>query len=348
MFEEKDFNPTPISTLGEFALIQRLVSNFDIKRKETVTGAGDDCAVLDLGGTEFTLIAADILTEGIHYDLRYVPLKHLGYKCVAVNVSDIYAMNGTPLAITVSIAISSRFSVEGMDELYAGIKIACEEFNIDLIGGDTSSTISSSFINVSIVGTVSRDKIIYRKGAAEHDLICVSGDLGGAYAGLQVLERELKVFQSNAEIQPELSNYDYVVGRQLKPSPRGVILEALASNGIKPTSMIDVSDGLASDLLHLCGHSDLGSRIFQDKIPVDHQTSDVADEFKIAPLTFALNGGEDYELLFTVKPGDFNKLSGIPEVSIIGHMTASGTGSAIHLTGGEEVPLTAQGWNHFR
>lgn len=348
MFEEKGFSPTPISQLGEFGLIQRVTSGLMPQRTQTIKGVGDDCAVMDLGGNEYLLMATDVLAEGIHFDLRYVPLKHLGFKAVAVNLSDIYAMNGKPLAVTISLCISAKWSVEAVEELYEGIRFACESHRVDLVGGDTSSSSAGSFINVSIIGTVPKVAVVYRSGAQVHDLVCVTGDLGAAYAGLQVLERELKVFQGNSEAQPDLEQYDYVVGRQLKPVPRWDVIQKLAEAGVKPTSMIDVSDGLASDLLHISAQSQVGVRIFQDKIPLDHQTVSVAEEFNLSPLTFALNGGEDYELLFTARGSDFDKLKSMPEISVIGHITEEGTGTAIHLSSGETVPLTAQGWNHFK
>lgn len=348
MFDDNNFIPTPISSLGEFGLIDRVTKAFASYDIGIVKAVGDDCAVYEAEENLYHLITTDILAEGVHFDLSYVPLKHLGYKLVAVNLSDIYAMNGIPFGITIAIAVSNRFSVEAMDELYEGIKLACQAFQVDLLGGDTSSSSAGTFISVTALGRVDRGRVCFRKGAKEGDLICVSGDLGAAYAGLQVLEREKAVFKANPNLQPDLDDYDYVMARQLKPEPRNDVVNLLRESGVLPTSMIDVSDGLASEILHICKNSNCGATVYQDKIPVDHQTIKVADEFKISPTTYALNGGEDYELLFTIKPADFEKVKSMREISIIGHITESVTGANISLSGGELVPLTAQGWDHFK
>ncbi|MDP6908747.1 MAG: thiamine-phosphate kinase, partial [Flavobacteriales bacterium] len=297
MFENND--RTELSELGEFGLIDRIARSAELNQKSSIKGIGDDAAVL---GTEKkkTLVTTDLLLEGIHFDLSYAPLKHLGYKAVAVNLSDIYAMNGKPTQITVSLGLSSRFSLEAIDELYTGILLACEKYNVDLVGGDTSSSVSGLTISVTAIGEVDEDNIVYRNGAKETDLICVSGDLGAAYLGLQLLEREKKIFEDNPEIQPDLTGHDYVLERQLKPEARADIIDILELEKVKPSAMLDVSDGLSSDLMHICTQSDVGCRVYVDKIPVDHTAVNAAEELNIDPTTCALNGGEDYELLFTV------------------------------------------------
>jgi len=294
---------TPISELGEFGLIAHLTDSVKIKNSSTLKGIGDDAAVLDYNGKNI-LVTTDLLVEGIHFNLIYTPLKHLGYKSVVVNLSDICAMNGIPRQITVSIAISSKFSVEALEELYKGITLACEHYGVDLVGGDTSSSLTGLLISVTAVGEVQQNDIVYRNGAKENDLICVSGDLGGAYMGLQLLEREKKNFSETSQIQPDLARYDYILERQLKPEARTDIIQKLKKTGIKPTSMIDISDGLSSELLHICKNSKTGCRIYSQKIPIDIATCNMANEFNISPETAALNGGEDYELLFTVSLND--------------------------------------------
>jgi thiamine-monophosphate kinase len=293
------------------------------------------------------LISTDLLVEGIHFDMTYTPLRHLGYKAVAVNASDIAAMNGTPRQITVSMAISSRYTAEALDEIYEGIRLACEKYHIDLVGGDTSSSISGLIISVTVIGSAKKADIVYRSGAKPGDLLCVTGDLGSAYIGLLLLEREKKVFQVNPGMQPELTGFDYQIGRMLKPEARTDITLLLEGIGVIPTSMIDISDGLASETLHLCKMSDTGCRIYEDKIPIDPQTKEIAVEFKIIPSVAALSGGEDYELLFTIHQADYEKIKDVTEISIIGHMTDRSEGKKMVTPDGKEVEITAQGWNAF-
>lgn len=335
-----------ISNVGEFGLISRIRNNFQNKHPRTITGIGDDAAVLD-AGDEFLLVSTDMLVEGIHFDLTYVPIQHLGYKSVAVNVSDIAAMNGKAEQITVSIALSNRVSVEAVDALYAGIKAACENYKIDLVGGDTTSSTSGLIISVTAIGRVAKNKISYRSGAKENDIVCVTGDLGGAYAGLQVLEREKQVFLSNPDMEPGLEKYDYIVGRQLRPEARAEIILDLEEFGIIPSSMIDVSDGLASELLHLSKESKVGVRIYEDKIPIDQNTFDTAVEFNMDPITCALNGGEDYELLFTINKSDQEKIKNHPDVHMIGYVHSRLDQNVMITKSGNLVPLRAQGWDHF-
>jgi len=338
---------TPVSHLGEFALIQRLTSKFSPERKEVVKGIGDDAAVVRTENNRVQVVSTDILLENVHFDLSYSPLRHLGYKAVAVNVSDIVAMNAVPYGVTVSIAMSNRFSIEALDELYAGIKLACERYKVDLIGGDTSSSRQGLVISVTAMGEAHEDDISYRSGAQPNDLICVSGDLGAAYAGLLVLDREKQVYMDKPDLQPDLSDYDYVVGRQLKPEARVDIMSRLRSVGIKPTSMIDVSDGLASELHHISRQSKVGVSIYAHKLPIDYQTVKVAEEFKIGPTTFALNGGEDYELLFTVPLSSFDTIKAWSDISIIGKITNDPNQIQTILESGQVVDLEAQGWQHF-
>ncbi|MDD2385975.1 MAG: thiamine-phosphate kinase [Bacteroidales bacterium] len=341
---EKKQNIRQISDLGEFGLIDHLTSDLKIRHKELVKSIGDDAAVFE-SGNECTLVTTDLLVEGVHFNLIYTPLKHLGYKAVVVNLSDLYAMNATPKYITVSIALSSKFSVEAIDELYEGIKLACDRFNVDLIGGDTTSSLSGLFISISAIGTAKKEDIVYREGAAKNDLICVSGDLGGAYMGLQLLEREKKLFLSDTEIQPKLDGYEYVIERQLKPEPRRDIIESLKNAEIKPSSMIDISDGLSSELLHLCKHSDLGCKIYEDKIPINPQTIAVSEMFRLDPSLPALNGGEDYELLFTVPLSKKEEIEKIKDISIIGYMCDKKEGKYFVPRNGQDLKLKAQGWN---
>jgi len=338
---------TPISELGEFGLIAHLTDSVKIKNSSTLKGIGDDAAVLDYNGKNI-LVTTDLLVEGIHFNLIYTPLKHLGYKSVVVNLSDICAMNGIPRQITVSIAISSKFSVEALEELYKGITLACEHYGVDLVGGDTSSSLTGLLISVTAVGEVQQNDIVYRNGAKENDLICVSGDLGGAYMGLQLLEREKKIFSETSQIQPDLARYDYILERQLKPEARTDIIQKLKKTGIKPTSMIDISDGLSSELLHICKNSKTGCRIYSQKIPIDIATCNMANEFNISPETAALNGGEDYELLFTVSLNDYEKIKTIKEISIIGNITKSSEGLNLITADGNFIQITAQGWNAIK
>jgi len=336
---------TNISELGEFGLIERLTRDIEIKNESTLTGVGDDAAILDYGSKQ-VVVSTDLLTEGIHFNLMYVPIKHLGYKAVAVNLSDIYAMNATPKQITVSIAISSKFSIEDLDELYSGIYLACEKYNVDLIGGDTTTSMTGLTISITAIGEGKKEDIVKRSGAKPNDLLCVSGDLGGAYMGLQLLERENEVFKVNPNIQPQLKGYDYILERQLKPEPRADIIAAFQKIGIKPTSMIDISDGLSSEIMHLCKNSKVGCRLFEEKVPMDPQTQKMAEELNMNPLVAALNGGEDYELLFTLPIGDHEKIKNDPDFTIIGHMTAADEGINLVTGAGSAIPLQAQGWEH--
>ncbi len=335
-----------ISSLGEFGLIERIRSKFATRPDRTIRGIGDDAAVLE-AGNDYLLIATDMLVEGIHFDLRYMPIQHLGYKSVAVNVSDIAAMNGKAEQITVSIALSNRFSVEAVDALYDGIKAACDNYGVDLVGGDTTSSSSGLVISVTAIGRVAHEKVAYRAGAKENDIICVTGDLGAAFVGLQVLEREKQVFLSNPEMQPDLEKYEYIVGRQLRPEARTEIILDLAEASVVPTSMIDVSDGLASELLHISNESRVGVRIYEDKIPIDQMTYDTAVEFNLDPVTCAMNGGEDYELLFTIDKADQEKLKNHPDIHMIGYIHPRVSENVMITKSGNPVPLQAQGWDHF-
>ena len=337
---------TELNELGEFGLIEHLTKNLKTSQASTIKGVGDDAAVIDRGD-HFELVSTDMLVEGVHFDMSYTPLKHLGYKAVSVNLSDIYAMNGTPTQITVSIAVSSRFPVEALDELYAGINKACEVYKVDLIGGDTSSSVTGLMISITAIGMVDKASITYRSGANENDLVCLSGDTGAAYIGLQILEREKEVWKENPSIQPDLEGFDYVLERILKPEPRADVVEILRKNGIQPTSMIDVSDGLGSELLHLCKQSNCGVRIYEEKLPLDPMTISQCQEFNLEPSLCALNGGEDYELLFTIGQDDFEKISKIEEVTVVGHITDAAAGAAIVYPQGEEITIKAQGWKAF-
>jgi thiamine-monophosphate kinase len=335
-----------IAQLGEFGLINRIAARFTSVNSTTRKGIGDDAAVID-AGNDFLLASTDMLLEGIHFDLAYVPLKHLGYKAVAVNVSDIAAMNGKPEQITIGLGLSNRFSLEAIDELYEGIRAACENYKVDLVGGDTSASSSGLVISISVLGRVEKSKVVYRSGAKVNDIICVTGDLGSAYLGLQVLEREKEVFLTNPDMQPHLEKYEYMVGRQLKPDARMDVVYELKELGIVPTSMIDISDGLASELLHLSDNSGLGMKIFENNIPIDSQAFETAIEFKIDPVTAALNGGEDYELLFTIPPTDYEKLKSHPDIHFIGHVHDNKNQNVLVTKQETLVPLRAQGWNHF-
>lgn len=342
-----DEKRTELDRLGEFGLIDHLTSKFTSKHDSTTLGVGDDAAVIRISDTESMLISTDFLIEGIHFNLMYMPLKHLGFKAVAVNVSDICAMNGKAEQITVSMAVSSKFPVEALEELYEGIRFACEAYGVDLIGGDTTASYSGLTLSVTAIGRAETKKITYRSGAKENDLLIASGDLGGAYVGLQVLEREKQVFQANPNIQPDLDGHDYIVQRQLKPEARVDIVEYLKELDVTPTSMIDISDGLASEVLHLCKSSNVGCRLYDEKIPIDGKTSMTAIEFNLDPATCALNGGEDYELLFTIAQSDWDKIKGNPHMTPIGHITDAADGAYFVDKNGSAIELRAQGWDHF-
>ncbi len=337
---------TELNTLGEFGLIDRIKSKFTTKNAETIKGIGDDAAVIDVGD-KYMLVTTDILFEGIHFDLSYTPLRHLGYKAVAVNISDIAAMNGIAKQITVTIGLSNRISVEAIDELYEGIKFACESYNVDLIGGDTSASASGFVISITATGFVDKDKIVYRNGAKPNDILCITGDLAAAYFGLQVLEREKQVYLANPNMQPELTEKEYLVGKILKPEARTDIIHELNELGVVPTSMIDISDGLASELLHICTQSGVGAMVFEDKLPIEDITMLTATEFNVSPITAALNGGEDYQLLFTVKQSDFDKIKNVSDVLPIGYITQD-TAVQLALNSGGTAEIKAQGWNHLR
>ena len=334
---------TPISTLGEFGLIRHLTENIELQNASSKYGVGDDCAVLEYPDKQ-VLVTTDLLMEGVHFDLTYVPLRHLGYKAVTVNLSDIYAMNGTPRQITVSLAISKRFGVEDIEELYAGMRLACEVHHVDIVGGDTSASLTGLAISITAIGDASKDKVVYRNGAQETDLICVSGNLGAAYMGLQLLEREKSVFMGGNTAQPDFSGKEYLLERQLKPEARRDIISALAEAGIKPTSMMDISDGLSSELMHICKQSGKGCRVYEEHIPLDYQTAVMAEELNMNVTTCALNGGEDYELLFTVPLTDHEKVSKMEGVRLIGHITKPELGCMLITRDGGEMELRAQGW----
>ena len=339
----KESDRKPISDLGKYGLIDRITGMISIKNKTTLLGTGDDAAVIDSVG-RLTLVSTDMLLEGIQFNLVYTPLRHLGYKSVVRAVSDIYAMNGNPGQVFISLGISSRFKVEDIDEFYDGVNLGCKNYNVDLAGGDLTTSLTGLTISVTAVGSVGHGKLIRRSGAKPNDLICVTGDFGAAYMGLQLLERERKVFETNRSNQPELKGYEYIIGRQLKPEFPFKILHDLEAGSVMPTSMTDVSEGLASDLLQICKSSGTGCRIFLDKIPVDPETAKMAEEFRIDPLIAALNGGEDYELLFTIPLEDFEKIRRLGSISIIGHITQEDYGKYLVAGEGEEIELTAQGW----
>ncbi len=338
---------TRIESLGEFGLIRHLTENIKTQNESTVYGIGDDAAIINYNNKE-SLVSTDLLIEGIHFNLVYTPLKHLGYKSIIVNLSDIYAMNGKPEQVVVSIAISSKFTVEAIEELYEGIKEACRVHHVDLVGGDTTSSLTGLVISVTAIGSVEKGKAIKRNSANETDLICVSGDLGAAYLGLQILEREKAIFMKDPEIQPKLTDYEYVLQRQLKPEARGDIVSLLKEHEITPSAMIDISDGLSSEILHISNQSNLGCRIYQGKIPIRYEARRTADEINIDPIIAAMNGGEDYELLFTVPVSQHDKLTAIPGISIIGHMTNAETGYYLVPENGEKVKIEAQGWNPIK
>ena len=353
-----------ISQLGEFGLIRELTSGIKPANPTTAKGVGDDCAVISPQESMHTLVTTDILMEGVHFDLTYVPLKHLGYKAVIVNLSDIYAMNATPQQITVSLAISKRFTVEDIQELYAGMRLACEKYHVDIVGGDTTSSLTGLAISITAIGQARPADIVYRNGARENDLICVSGNLGAAYMGLQLLEREKavynqqvaearqkrnqKVLERLSDVQPDFSGKEYLLERQLKPEARRDIIEALAKAGIRPTSMMDISDGLSSELMHICSQSHTGCRVYEERIPLDYQTAATAEEFNLNVTTCALNGGEDYELLFTVPLSDNDRISQIDDVKVIGYITQEELGCALITRDGSEFKLKSQGWNPLK
>ena len=335
---------TEISTLGEFGLIDHLTQNITLTNKSTLKGVGDDAAVLDYTDKQ-VLVTTGLLLEGVHFDLTYVPLKHLGYKSAVVNFSDIYAMNGQPKQITVSLGISKRFSIEDLEELYSGIRLACDVYGVDLVGGDTSASLTGLSISITCIGEGEPGKVVYRNGAKETDLICVSGDLGAAYMGLQLLEREKKVFQGEKDFTPDFSGKEYLLERQLKPEARKDIIELLRSNGVLPTAMMDISDGLSSELLHIAKQSHVGCRIYEERIPIDYQTAVMAEQFNMNLVTAALNGGEDYELLFTVPLTEHDKIDAMQGVKVIGYITKAELGNYLVGRDGGEVELKAQGWN---
>ncbi len=339
-------NQTEISELGEFGLISYLTRDFPLKNAETKKGVGDDAAILNFGDKD-VLVTTDLLLEGIHFDLRYVPLKHLGYKAAIVNFSDVYAMNGTPRQITVSLGVSSRFTVEHLEALYSGIRLACESYGVDLVGGDTSASVTGLVISITCIGDANKEDVVTRTGAKPTDIICVSGDLGAAFMGLQLLERENRISAGQKDFQPDFAGKEYILERQLKPEARRDIVEALCKEGIKPTSMIDVSDGLSSELLHICKESGVGCRVYEDKIPIDYQTALMAEEFNMNLVTAAMNGGEDYELLFTVPLTDHEKIEKMKGVNMIGYITKPELGAALVSRDGNEMEIKAQGWNAF-
>jgi thiamine-monophosphate kinase len=345
MFDNKE--KTEIAHLGEFGLIDHLTKSINLTQPSTIKGAGDDAAVLDFKDKK-VLVSTDMLLEGIHFDLAYTPLRHLGYKAIQVNLSDIYAMNGMATQVTVSLGFSSKFPLEAVEELYSGMLLSCDKYKVDLVGGDTSSSKQGLVISVTSIGYADESEIVYRNTAQEGDLICVSGDLGGAYMGLQLLEREKLIFLENPNIQPDLEGKDYIVERQLKPEARKDIIEALKSLKIKPSAMIDVSDGLASEVLHICKQSNKGCNIYEEKIPLDPMTYDTAREFNLDPTVCALSGGEDYELLFTIKQADYDKIKFSTDISIIGHITEASAGCNLVSKSGVVHELKAQGWNAFK
>jgi thiamine-monophosphate kinase len=347
MLEDKNTQKTSLADLGEFGLIKHITKYFTIENASTVTGIGDDAAVLDASKKQ-TLVTTDLLIEGVHFDLSYMPLKHLGYKAVMVNLSDVYAMNGTAEQITVSIAVSNRFPLEAIEELYSGIQLACETYKVDLVGGDTTSSTKGILISVTATGKVEKEDIVLRSGAKETDLIVVSGDLGAAYLGLQVLEREKQVFNVDPNNQPDLDSYTYLIERQLKPEARRDVAGFLKELAVKPTAMIDISDGLSSEIMHICSQSKVGCKIYEEKLPLDPQVISACEEFNLDSTMVALSGGEDYELLFTVPIADFEAIKGNPNFSIIGHITAENQGLNLVTRASQEIELKAQGWNSVK
>ncbi len=344
MLENKDQNKTALAQLGEFGLINHITQNFKIQQQSTIKAIGDDAAVLDFKSKK-TLVTTDFLVEGVHFDLSYMPLKHLGYKAVVVNISDVCAMNATPTQITVSIAVSNRFPLEAIEELYEGIRLACQFYKVDLIGGDTTSSTTGLLISVTALGEANKSEIAYRSGANENDLLVVTGDIGSAYMGLQVLEREKQVFLVNPNNQPDLENYSYIVERQLKPEARTDVKDLLAKLNVQPTAMIDVSDGISSEIMHICKASNVGCNLYEETLPLDPQFINVCEEFNLDSTTIAINGGEDYELLFTIAMTDFDKIKGNPNFTVIGHMTAQQEGMHLITRENTKLPLKARGWN---
>jgi thiamine-monophosphate kinase len=344
--EMENTERTELDHLGEFGLIDHITKNVVLSQPTTVKGIGDDAAVIDPAG-KMMVVSTDMLVENIHFDLMYTPLKHLGYKSVIVNLSDIYAMNAKPTQITVSLALSNRFSVEAVEEVYSGILLAAKLYNVDVVGGDTTSSLSGLTISITAIGEAAKDDITYRAGASEGDLLVVSGDLGAAFMGLQLLEREKDVYKASPEIQPDLDGNDYILERQLKPEARKDVIEMLSKLGLTPTSMIDISDGLASEVLHICQKSEVGCSLYEEKIPIDPTTYQIAVDFNLDPTMCALNGGEDYELLFTIKQSDFDKVKGSPNFTVIGHMVGKNEGTNLITKAGGSHALTAQGWDAF-
>lgn len=347
MLANKNDSRTSLSEMGEFKLIEHLTKDVVLHHDDTVKGVGDDCAVLGKG-KELTVITTDLLVEGVHFDLGYMPLKHLGYKAVMVNLSDVYAMNARAKQITVSIAVSNRFSLEALEELYAGIQLACNTYQIDLIGGDTTSSNKGLLLSITAIGEVSKNDVVYRNGSKPNDLLVVTGDLGAAYLGLQVLEREKQVFEVNPNAKHELDDYTYLIERQLKPEARKDIIRLFHDLDLKPTAMIDISDGLSSEVLHLCNQSKVGAKVYENKIPLDQQVISTCEEFNLDSSTIALSGGEDYELLFTVDQKDYDKIKGNPNFTVIGHMTDENQGINLVTRAGQEIEMKAQGWNAMK
>ena len=342
-----DNNRTELGDLGEFGLIEKLTSKFEIKNKSSILGIGDDAAIIEGNDESSIVVSTDMLVEGVHFNMMYTPLMHLGYKSVIVNLSDIVAMNAVPEQITVSLAISNRFSVEALEEIYLGIHKACELYNGDLVGGDTTSSLSGLIISITAIGKAKKERITKRSGAKEHDLIVVTGDLGGAFMGLQILEREKSVYKENPGVQPDLDGHDYILERQLKPEARVDVTKLLTDLEVLPSSMIDISDGLASELIHICEASKVGCQVYDEKLPIDPETYNTARDFELDPSTCALNGGEDYELLFTVAQVDYDKIKGNPNFTVIGHITDATVGMNLVDKNGGVIALSAQGWNHF-
>ena len=340
-------NRTEISTLGEFGLIKHLTENIKLQNPETKYGVGDDAAVLEFNNQQ-TLVTTDLLMEGVHFDLIYTPMKHLGYKAAIVNFSDIYAMNGTPKQITVSLAVSKRFCIEDLELFYEGLQLACQLHGVDIVGGDTTSSVTGLAISITCIGVANKEEVVYRNGAKETDLICVSGDLGAAYMGLQLLEREKAVFEGQKEVNPDFSGKEYLLERQLKPEARKDIIEALKKEGICPTAMMDISDGLSSELMHICTQSNVGCRVYEERIPIDYQTAVMAEELNMNVTTCALNGGEDYELLFTVPLTEHDKVAAMKGIKVIGHITKPELGCGLITRDGQEFELKAQGWNPLK
>jgi len=347
MIEDKNQQRTPLSTLGEFGLIEHLTANFKINQKSTIKGIGDDAAVLNFNKKQ-VVITTDLLVEGVHFDLSYMPLKHLGYKAVVVNLSDVYAMNANATQITVSIAVSNRFPLEALEELYAGIETAASVYDVDVVGGDTTSSTSGLLISITALGEINKEDVVFRNGAKPNDLLVVTGDLGGAYLGLQVLEREKEVFKVNPNSQPDLEMYSYIIERQLKPEARKDIIKILKDLDVKPTSMIDISDGLSSEVIHLCKQSEVGCDLYENKLPLDPQVISTSEEFKIDSTTVALNGGEDYELLMTISQEDFPKIKANPNLTVIGYITEQSAGMHLVTRADTKIPIKAQGWNAMK